>query len=193
MHRRNAVPAKNRNELHRFAAVSFDERCKPCWHNDRRRATGRGGGKRKGNEGKRGRKRRKGGGGAVNGRQATRRIAREKRNNGLVVSGRGREGGSEGGWRGRYNGSFTTERFNCPCFVVGGHSTSSTPSTLCVRQGTIRTFSLCLPLFPLSPPDPRSRRTTARNAKPFHYQARSGSLLWRSLRTVRQREREGVI
>lgn len=35
----------------------------------------------------------------------------------------------------RYNGSFTTERFNCPCFVVGGHSTSSTPEcSLCAPR-----------------------------------------------------------
>lgn len=73
----------------------------------------------------------------------------------------------------------------------------------CVCQGSIRTFSLSVPVF--LPPTrcnvlslgitlsfspfsllfslsrPRSQGTTARNAKPFHYQARSGSLLWRRL------------
>ena len=140
-------------------------------------------------------------------------------------------GVEEGEGVGRYNGSFTTERFNCPCFVVGGHSTSSTRSTLCVPRLNSYFLSLSLSLslprahspsvvlcssslppgatfcrsfyppsrslprfsLPFSLSRPRSQGTTARNAKPFHYQARSGSLLWRRLQReqrVRKRESE---
>lgn len=53
--------------------------------------------------------------------------------------------------RGRYNGSFTTERFNCPCFVVGGHSTSSTRSILCVPRLNSYFLSLCACIPPSHP------------------------------------------
>lgn len=83
-------------------------------------------------------------------------------------------------WRrglvGRYNGSFTTERFNCSCFVVGGHSTSSTQRVLsvCAKAQFVLSLSSFLPsrtrttfflahsfevFFTLPPPFPENNGT----------------------------------
>lgn len=129
---------------------------------------------------------------AVNGRQATRRIAREKRND-EVVSGRWNGGG---GWWGVITGVLRQN----------GLIVRASWSAAILRR-VLREYSLCVPRLNsyflslrFSPPvlvqhsfsltlsksfslsRPRSQRTTARNAKPFHYQARSGSLLWRDYR-----------